>query len=307
MSEDLNTAQVGFPADSGFTPPAEPTGQPESPSADNLNLEGNVTGSEASSPETLAEEYKPYSQFAWHEIPEEARPGFLEKLKKFHGDMTKGSQEAASLRTQVDEYRQKAQWFDGLASERWFQDAYSSRNQAGPTNQAPAPQQGAPIQGLEEYGLEQGATQAIQQAISSGVNEAVGPLAQELSNVRRQMLTEQTERDMADLRVTAQSKGWPSPDDKLSDISKLIQDGRARSLKDAYRLSVFEEVPNLTANQARLAVEQELRSKAEQTISPAFSPPEMPGEQVFTGENAVLEALNQSIAEIGARQKASGR
>jgi hypothetical protein len=276
-------------------------------STDNLTLEGNVEGTEAASPDTLAEEFKPYSQFPWHQLPEESRQEFLDKLKKFHGDMTRNSQDASSLRKQAEEYRQKAQWFDSLTTEKWFQDAYQSRTQTGqPTNQPQSPQTGTQINSLEEYGLEQGATQAIQQVISNGINQAVGPLAQELENIRRNMLTEQTERDMAELRVQAQSKGWPSPDDKLSDISKLIQDGRARSLRDAYHLSVFEEVPAITENQARLSLEQELRSKESALPPPAFSPPEVPGEQTFTGEDAVVQALNASIAEINTRQKHLG-
>ncbi len=304
MPDDLDMTQVGFPADSGFTSPAEPSGTSESVSPDNLKLEGNVEGTEAASPETLAEEFKPYSQFPWHQVPEEARQEFLEKLKKFHGDMTRNSQDASSLRKQADEYRQKSQWFDSLTSERWFQDAYASRNQTGPaTNQPLSPQPGAQINNLEEYGLEQGATNAIHQAISNGVSQAVGPLAQELEHVRRQLLTDQTERDMGELRVIAQSKGWPSPDDKLNEISKLIQDGRARSLKDAYRLSVFEEVPALTENQARLSLEQELRSKEAALPAPAYSPPEVPGEQTFTGEDAVVQALQSSIAELNTRTK----
>lgn len=306
MPGDLEMTQEGVQSISGFEPPADPPGQSESLSPDNLTLEGNVEGTEAASPETLAEEYKPYSQFPWHNIPDEARGEFLEKLKKFHGDMTRSSQDTANLRKEVDEYRQKAQWFDSLTAEKWFQDAYQNRTQAGqPSNQPPPAQTGTQLNDLSEYGLEQPAMNAIQQAISNGISQAVGPLTQELDNMRRNMLTDQTEREMAELRVQAQSKGWPSPDDKLSQISKLIQDGRARSLRDAYHLSVFEEIPSLVENQAKLALDQELRSKEAALPTPAFAPPEVPGEQVFTGEDAVVKALNASISELNTRAKAN--
>ncbi|MHA2069500.1 MAG: hypothetical protein ACXABY_34490, partial [Candidatus Thorarchaeota archaeon] len=140
MTEDLNVTQGGLEVDSGFAPTNDvPPGQSESLSTDSDSMvsSGVMEGLDAVSPSS-GEEYKPYSQFPWHELPEGTRAVFLEKLKKFHGDMSRGQNEVGRLRQENADYRQKAQWFDELTSQKWFQDAYLARD-GKPVDQSASP------------------------------------------------------------------------------------------------------------------------------------------------------------------------
>lgn len=256
-------------------------------------------------PEPLPEEFKPYSQFPWDQVPEGARGDFLAKLKKFHGDLSRNSQDAAKHRDAAEQFRQKADWFDQLTSERWFQDAYLAQKSGAPAPSVAGQQQPldsrSALKRLSEFGLDPETGEVIDTAINKGVEKAIAPLAEQLSMLQQQLVHNQTTSELTQLRDMAGTNGWPSPDDKLAAIGELIRSGRARNALDAYKLAVFEEVPTLSANQARLQLQDELRRKAETTIAPPSGPPGTPGDQIFVGDNAVEEAMRASMAEIAAQ------
>lgn len=245
-------------------------------------------------PEELPEEFKPYSQFPWQEIPGETREEFLTALKKFHGDMSRGAQEAAELRREVPELRQKADALDRLTSDGKFWEWYNAYTQGNlPANQA---QSGQTESSLTEY-LDQNAVTGIQKLIQDEIRRAVGPLAQEVQATRQLSLTEMGQRQLNQLRQKVESHGWPSLDEKIPEMRRLVQGGRANDLEDAYFLVCREEITRQEVNKALKSQREQLQHKADTTIGPGFSPSTPPGVGVFDGPNATLEALRASMKE----------
>ena len=290
---DLEETQMGTPEDSANVAPSEDAmqGLSKSASAD-LGLFEEEPTHVAEAPE-LGEEFKPYSQFPWEDMPEEVREPFLEKLKKFHGDMSRGVNEAAQLRKDVEQFRQKADWFDTLTSQKWFQDAYLSQQDGG---QAKQPEKPATLK-LSEYGLDNEAGDAIERVIQDRVGNALGPLTQQLQYLQRKVMSDTTDRELQEVREIARQKGLPTPDEKMTRMTQIIQSGEARTVKDAWRLAVFDELPDIISKNARKAAQDELRQKAASTLPPRVGPATAPGEEIFVGPNAVSEALHAAIAE----------
>lgn len=289
---DLEETQMGAPEDSAAAVPSEDAmqGLSKSASAD-LGLFDEEPAASAVAPE-LGEEFKPYSQFPWEDLPEEVREPFLEKLKKFHGDMSRGVNEAAQLRKDVEQFRQKADWFDTLTSQKWFQDAYLQQQGGG----QPAQDKPAPVK-LSQYGLDDEAGDAIERVIQERVGNALGPLTQQLQYLQRKVMSDTTDRELQEVREIAKQKGLPSPDEKMSRMTQIIQSGEARTVKDAWRLAIFDELPDIVSKNARKAAQEELRNKAASTLPPRVGPATEPGEEIFVGPNAVSEALHAAIAE----------
>lgn len=301
MSEDLQTPETQ-PA-SENSPGEDVVGLSESASRQ-LGLypdeQPALAEQSPAEPPELGEEYKPYSQFPWHEIPEDIRPQVLEKLKKFHGDMSKGQSRAAELEKQASEFREKAQWFDALTAEPWFREAYQA-HQAGSTASQQQVSQ-TDLSELSDYGLDEKATKVLQKFISDQMGNTVTPINQTLAQIQQQLVNDQVEREMQSLRKLAQEKNWPSPDEQLSRMSELMQQNRARTPTDAYRLAVMDDVIDLTAQTARQSLQNELKGKAERTMPPRQGPAGTPQEEVYTGKDAVQRAVQASIRELAGRQ-----
>lgn len=296
---DLDETRMETPEDSANIAPSEAAleGLSKSASAE-LGLFGEELSSEEGASQELGEEYKPYSQFPWEEMEPELREDVLEKLKKFHGDMSRGANEAAQLKKDAELYRQKAEWFDNLTTQKWFQDAYISQQNGG-TQAAhqPAPAAAPASLKLSEYGLENEAGEAIEKVIQERVGNALGPLTQQVQYLQRKIMSDSTERDLQEVREIAKAKGLPSPDEKMSRMAQIIQAGDARTVKDAWRLAIFDELPDIVSKNARRAAQDELRQKASSTLPPRVGPTSEPGEEVFVGPNAVVDALHAAMTE----------
>ena len=308
---DLETTQLGLPeADANaplvqapseqLEPQALPDGLSPSASADlGLPVEETPQNDLGASQDDLGEEYKPYSQFPWENMEPELRTDVLEKLKKFHGDMSRGANEAADIKRDAAQYQQKAEWFDSITTQKWFQDAYISQQNGGV--QAPAgqaqPAQAPTLNKLSEYGLDNEAGDAIERTIQERVGSALQPLSQQLEFIQRKLTNDSTERDLAEVRDIAKLKGLPSPDEKMTRMAQIIQSGEARTVKDAWRLAIFDELPDIVSKNARKAAQDELRHKAETTLPPKQGPTTEPGGEIFVGPNAVSEALHAAMTE----------
>lgn len=296
MSEDLETP--GLQPASDNSPGDELMGLSESASQQlGLTPDDNA----APPPQELGEEYKPYSQFPWDRIPEDVREETLKTLKQFHGDMSRKASRAAELEKELTDSRQKAQWFDALTSEPWFREAYQAHQagSAAPPKQAPT----TDLSELSEYGLDEKATRLLKKFVDDQMGNAVSPINQTLGYIQQQLVNDQVEREMGSLRQLAVDKGWPSPDEKLSRMSELMQQNRARTPTDAYRLAVMDEVVDITAKSARAGFEQELKSKAQRTLPPSRDTTGTPQEESFTGPDAVQRAFQASLQELAGRRR----
>jgi len=244
-----------------------------------LEVEGNVPegGDEPSSldsgalREALGEEFKPYSQFPWHRLPDEVRGDFLTHLKKFHGDMTRSSQEAAELRQEVNGLKQKADFFDRLSADPAFMQWYNGRTSPGsqPTqpvagvNQAPAP--------LSEYLGSEGAN-ALTQFLRQEIVRAVGPIANQVQYSQRQSVSERTERELEQLRAKVTERGWPDVDRHMKRMVDLVNEGRARTVDDAYWVAARDDILTAERDRALLESRQRLEEKSSMTVAPRVGP-----------------------------------
>jgi hypothetical protein len=273
-------------------------------SAESLSLLGADTNAEPESQapaETgeLGEEFKPYSQFPWASMDQETRQETLDKLKKFHGDMSRGSQEAAELRRQMGELQDKASWLDNLATQPWFQQAYQSHM----SGQQPAAQQEeAPtFQKLNEYGVDSEAAQLMEKAVEAKLQDRLGGLAQKLEFLERSVVQDQTNNTLKQLAQYAKDRGYPSPEDKMVHIRRIIQDGRATTVEDAYRLSIMDDVPQLVATKTREQLTNELKQKQDALIPPGRSAAGSPQED-YSGPDGVQKAIADARRELGSLQ-----
>jgi len=218
-------------------------GTPLEPGADDGLFQTSSEGTSGTiqsgaKPEELPEEFKPYSQFPWRDLPDETREEFLQHLKKFHGDMSRGAREAAELRRDLPELRQKADALDRLTSDGKFWEWYNAYTHGNlPASNQPAANEPA----LTEY-LDQNAVTGIQKLIQDEVRRAINPLAQEVQATRQLSLTEMGQRQLNQLRQKVESNGWPSLDEKIPEMRRLVQGGRASDLEDAYFLVCRDEI-----------------------------------------------------------------
>ena len=292
MAEETRQAEAQAAVDDalGLTP-EEPASQSETQQSPDQGM----------SPGELPEDYKPYSQFPWEELPEEARPRFLEALKQFHGDMTKGQQEAAQLKEQLAEYKQKAEWFDLLTEQPWFQKAYAEHvggggSSTGTSDATPASSEDSAI----AADLDPDSRKALQALLERQVK----PLQDRIQILERQLVQQKTEAELAKLRQLAAERGWPSPDDLVEEMAQAIRQGRAYSPIDAYKLVAFDRLPEQVEKRAKQKLQEELERKRQQLsgISSKPGPSQAPGEEVYDGPDAVIKALRASMREIAAEQ-----
>lgn len=256
-------------------------------------------GAEGSSTPSLGEEFKPYSQFPWEKIPDEVRGEVLEKVKKFHGDMTRSHED---LRKQRDDARQKAQWFDELTGQQWFMDAYMKRQNGG-TTPAPAPERPS-LDKLTEFGIDKSATEVLGRVMREEIQAALRPVTENVDFLRRMAYDREANDELGRVREYSKARGLPSPDaPEISEqMTALIRSGQARSIEGAYRLAIFEQALGAAETRGRKTLEQELESKAGATVAPYRGPASAPGEEQFTGREGVVNALRAAQAEFAARK-----
>lgn len=303
-------------------PLEDPTPTPESPSDRSLGEPGDdysgmsPGASEGESPlqtsarEELPEEYKPYSQFPWTDIPEDVRPDVLSSVKKFHGDMTRKSQEAAELRKEIPELRQKADFLDRLAGDPafmdWYNRRYNGQAAGGGTAAADAPntpgyQRGHAVPGgyekLKEL-MDTDALTELGQLIAGEVQRAVGPLSQGLDGINRRFVADRTEQEINTLREEVEKNEWPSlTPDLINRMTDLVYRRRAANVRDAYTLVCHDDLIQAEVKKALQRRQGDLERKAEVTFPPRAGPTNQPGEDVTFGSNT-LELVNEAAAEL---------
>ncbi len=246
-------------------------------------------------PQELPEEYKPYSQFPWHEIPEEARPAFLEKLKKFHGDMTRTAQEAAEIRKVLPELQQKAEFVDRLVADPRFMEWYNKTVLNNGETQEPKP---APDTSKLNEVLEPEAVSALQQLIRSEIEKATKPISEQLSSVSSLSMAEKAERELRDLRSRASQNQWPEVDNFIPQMRQILESGRATTLEDAYFLAAKEDLLKAETQKALKNQRSQLERKAETTFAPTSGPAKAPDLALFSGEEATIKALEEAEREL---------
>jgi len=283
------------------TPPATPESDKPSPDAAPEDESESLSGVPAEvlqdvDETELPEEYKPYSQFPWDKVPEDARPDLLKAVKKFHGDMSRGSQEAATLRQRLPELEQKAMTLERLSSDPEFQAWWNGRGSPPAPRETPA---AAPSKLAENFGPE--VVQELGQLMSRLIDERVGPVKQQLDYQARVAVEQQTSKDVQTLAAKAQENGWPAVNSHIDRMTDLVRQGRARTPEDAYFLSCREEI--LGAERKRGASEKlaALRAKAGISFPPAQGRPAAGEAQVttFTGNDAIANAMEATAREMG--------
>jgi len=255
----------------------------------------------------LPEEYRPYSQIPWEYIPEEIRPQVLEGVKKIQGGVTRRLQEIKELEKQAAEWRQKAEVFDQLSRDPAFLQWYSQRLQGGTgQSQAPQPQpQESPatapsLEELTELGLEPQAVKKLEQALESKVQQAVKPLTDQLNLLLNQVVKSEMDRRLSELRALAKERGWPSPDEKLSQIYQVLTEGKATDLEAAYKLVIFDELPELLSRREREQIQKEMQAKAQASVPPSSGPAGVPRHELYygQGQEPIWKALQAAKREL---------
>lgn len=247
-----------------------------------------------SEPQELGEEYKPYSMIPWDQIPEEQRPAVLDGVKKFHGGMTRGQQDTAKLRSQVVELTRKAELLDQLVAEPWVREAWEAHQKG----QSVSKQEPAPSVNLTEH-LEPDVAKAVEAIIERKVSERIGPLNTQLTNLNQEQANARAKMDLADLVKKTGEHGLPDPYEHLDIMAQIVAAGRAKTVEDAYRLAVFDNVPELAKEKARKTLQEELQSKASKTVAATMGGSKNGAVSVYSGSDAVLKAFRDTKRELG--------
>ena len=270
--------------------PDEPTQQPLPDSTAPDALPGEPDGVSTPTGE-LPDEYKPYSHIPWGDVPEDIRPGILDGVKTFHGDMTRDRQELLDQVKEVPGLRQKADTLEYLWNQPWFQDAYGKMQT--PSSQPPEPATDT----LSEH-LDSDTAKAIKQAVQDAIKGAIDPVQQKMAGLEQQVTSREVESVMSKLRDKAKAQGWPSPDDKVGEIQSMLQAGEARTIEGAYERAIFSEVPKIAQQQAIEKYKAELQRKAETTLPPTTGPVGTPGMELFKGKDCVTNAVQAARKEL---------
>ena len=146
----------------------------------------------------------------WDQIPDNARQGVLEGVKKFHGGMTKGQQEAAKLRGQVGELSRKAELLDQLVAEPWVREAWEAHQKG----QTVATKQPEPTVNLTEH-LNANAAKAIESIIEREIGKRLGPISSQMTSINQEQANNRAKSELADLVKKATEQGLPDPYEKL--------------------------------------------------------------------------------------------
>lgn len=245
----------------------------------------------------LPEEYRPYSMIDWEQIPEESRPAILEGVKKFQGNMTRTQQELAELKQQLPEYQRQAQLLEQLVNEPWVREAWKRQQSGEPAPSATPPE---PAVNLTDY-LDRDAATAIDKLVEAKLQERLGPLSNQIQQVQQGQTQMEAKAEIAALSQEAAQKGWPDPLKLMGDMYRIVSEGRAGNVRDAYWLCARDGILEHTTDAARRSITEELKGKAERTAPVAPRVSGTPGQQSFTGNGAVLEALRASAKEIASQ------
>lgn len=244
----------------------------------------------------LPEEYKPYSMLPWEEIPEETRDKVLAGMKKFHGGMTKQQQDVARLKAEMTEYKRQAGLLEQLTNEPWVKAAWEAHQRG--QSAVPQPQvEEKPVK-LDEH-IDKEAASAIETLIERAIEKRMNPLALQVNNIGQEQANSRAKVDLDNVVNDAAQKGWPSPHDYLDKMSQLVATGRARSVEDAYRLAIFNDMPNVVETRTRQSLKDELNKKASSTVAPRIGPGTNGKTQMYSGKDAVIKAFNDAKLEHG--------
>ena len=246
-----------------------------------------------SEPKELGEEYKPYSMIPWDQIPEEQRQSVLDGVKKFHGGMTRGQQDTAKLRAQVVELNRKAELLDQLVAEPWVREAWEAHQKGQSVAKQPEP-----TVNLTEH-LEPDVAKAVEAMIERKVSERIGPLNSQLTNLNQEQANARAKSELADLVKKTGDSGLPDPYEHLDVMAQIVAAGRAKTVEDAYRLAVFDNVPELAKEKARKTLQEELQSKASKTVAPTMGGAKNGAVATYSGRDAVLNAFRDTKRELG--------
>jgi hypothetical protein len=262
--------------------------------------EGEPTLETGAQEGALPEEYRPYSNIPWNEIPEHAREDVLKAVKTFQAGMTRSSQEAAELRREAPELRQKAEVLERLTADPGFNQWYQQRYYGAPAQQQQQAPQGQPTEKLREF-LDADGVNALNATIQQAVHRAVAPLHQRLEQVNQSAVTDRATRDLENLKQEVAEKGWPSVDEHISQMTNLLSQRRATDVRDAYFLATKESLVEAEVKRALKAKQDRLQQKADTTFKPNVGPAASPGEEVFHGEEATLQAYRAAKREAQAQ------
>ncbi len=263
-------------------------GVPQEPQESGLSEEGM-------SSQELPEEYAPYKDVVpWEKIPEEAREDALKGIKSFHGNLTKGHQEFASL-------KEKEKFLDYLYQQPEIQSALQQMQHRGngQGQEQQTQQTGQDFEKLSEYGLDQDAGKIIQSAVQKQVSQALDPLNNQITSLKQQLANREVQDQLSTLKSTASERGLPDPSMKLNEMREIISNKRASNVHDAYFLAIQEDLPNIYSEKAKKELEDKFKSKADKTMPPGFAPQTPPGNRLFTGTDAIENALKTSEQELG--------
>lgn len=248
------------------------------------------------SSEDLPEEYKPYQNYVpWEKIPQEARDETLKGLKHFHGELTKGAQEVASL-------KEKERFLDYLYQQPEIQSALQQMQGRG-NGQAQGPQQSSPqssgLEKLSEYGFDGDVSKVLQETIQNQVSQALNPLTSQIGNLQQQIANREVQDQLSALKSMAKEKGLPDPNSKLAEMREIVSVKRASNVEDAYFLAIQSDLPSIYAERAKKEFQDKMQSKADKTMAPGFAPQGAPTNRLFTGTDAIENALKASEQELG--------
>lgn len=302
----MTTANDPTPATTPQDSANAPAGDMEGLSQESLDLLGLDSSQQPAAtpqqePVDLGEEYKPYSQFPWAQMDQETRQATLEKLKKFHGDMSRGANEAAELRKQVADLQSKADWLDSIATQPWFQQAYQAQMSGQSPQRSDASDEPPSFNSLNEYGIDAEAAKTMDKAVDAKLQQMLGPLAQKLEFLERSLVQDQTDATLRDLADYAKKQGYPSPEEKMVSLREVIRSGRANNIRDAYLLSIADDVPGVVATKTRAELEAELKQKQQQLIPPGRSAAGAPVED-YSGPDGVKLAMQDAMRELASLQ-----
>lgn len=255
--------------------------------------------------EELPEEYRSYKDVVpWEKIPEDAREEALKGIKTLHGEVTRRQQEAAELRKQLEmfpELQEKGKFFDYLYQQPEIQNALQEiqRRANGQTASNTQPAQNKDeLEKLSELGLDRDVSNTLAELVEKKVQQALNPVTGQLSTLQQQLADKEVREQLANLSSTASEKGLPDPKERLNEIRTIIADRRAMNVADAYFLSIQDKLPELYAEKAKKEFQDTMKQKANRSLPPGSTPPQIPTNRTFMGRDAIENALRASEAEL---------
>jgi hypothetical protein len=246
----------------------------------------------------LPEEYKPYQDYLpWDRLPQEMRDEALKGIKKFHASMTRQKQEDVRHLSELEE---KSKFLDYLHRQPEIQNALQSINNRASGQIQPTPQaQDSSLSKLSEFGFDKDVEQVLDKSMNSRVQGAVEPLMSEIKSLKQQLIDREVKDQLRELKVKAQKQGLPDPEERLAQMREMISNRRASTVEDAYHLVIQDDLPNLYTERAKKELQEKMNAKAQNTMSPGTGPSLAPQNRLFTGNDAIENALRASEQELG--------